>query len=110
MRRLAAGAIAVTTIAYGIVIWQDRALRKADPWGHRNLRVCAKLRPGIGEADLVAAFGEPQTRESSGGVRHLSFHTLAEAAAPIRADVDETSGAVLALWCREDEQPTWSAR
>ena len=72
--------------------------------------MCGKLRPGIREADLVTAMGEPEKRETSGGVRHLTFHTLAEAGAPIRAEVDAASGAVLELWCREDERPTWSAR
>jgi hypothetical protein len=108
MRGLAAAAIAVTTVAYGVVIWQDRALKRSDPWGHRNLQLCGKLKPGIGEADLVAAMGAPEAIETTGAVRHLTFHTLAEAAAPIRADVD-AGGKVLALWCRDDARPTWSA-
>ena len=110
IKALSLVAVALCLGLYGWTVWYDRSLKSSDPFGHRNLQACGKIRPGASEADLVRTLGAPERVEESGGVRRLSFHTLKAAAAPIRADVEAVSGRVLALWCRDDETPTWSAR
>ena len=109
MRKLVFAAILVTTVLYGWTVWYDRTLREDDPHGYRNLKACAKLRPGITEDDLVRELGPPENHEEAGGVRKLAFHTLRAAAAPIRAETDAATGRVLVLRCRDDEKPTWVA-
>lgn len=108
MKKLAILAVALCGVLYVWTIWYARSLRSSDPVGYRNAQACFKLKPGILEADLVKAFGAPERTQESGGKRLLEFHTLSEAAAPIRAEIEAATGKVAALWCREDDQPTWS--
>jgi hypothetical protein len=110
MKALAAAAIALCTVLYGWTIWYDRSLKADDPFGYRNLKSCAKIPPGATEADVVATLGAPEKTETVGRVRQLSFHTLAEATAPIQADVEPATGRVLELRCRDDGAPTWTLR
>jgi len=110
MKQLAFAAIVICLVLYGWTIWYDRSLKRDDPFGYRNLKACVKIRPGVGEAELVATLGAPERREEAAGVRLLLFHTLSAAAAPIRAEVDAATGKVLVLRCRDDASPTWSLR
>jgi hypothetical protein len=110
MKKLAFAAILICLALYGWTVWYDRSLKRSDPFGHRNLQLCAKIRPGAGEADLTATLGAPERTEEAGGVRLLWFHTLSAASAPIRAEVDAATGKVLELRCRDDGAPTWSLR
>jgi hypothetical protein len=109
MRKLVGAAIALTTVVYALIVQHERSLERADAAGYRNVKACTKLRPGITEADLVRIFGAPEGSEERAGVRHLAFHTLAEAASPISADVDAAGGRVLALRCAGAERPAWVA-
>jgi hypothetical protein len=110
MKALAFAAIALCLFMFGWTVWYDRSLEHEDPFGYRNLKLCAKIEPGVDEAGIVAKLGAPERAEDVGGVRRLSFHTLAAASAPIQADVDPATGAVVELRCRDDGKPTWSAR
>jgi hypothetical protein len=110
MKKLAFAAIVICLVLYGWTVWYDRSLKRADPFGYRNLKLCAKIRPGAGEAEIMATLGAPERTEAAGGMRLLSFHTLSAAAAPIRAEVDAATGKVLTLRCRDDGPPTWSLR
>lgn len=108
MKLFAFAAVAVCLALYGWTVWYDRSLRGEDPFGYRNLKACAKIRPGVGEADLVRTFGAPEKREDAGAVRRLFFHTHRAAAAPISADVDTATGRVVELRCPGEDTPTWS--
>jgi hypothetical protein len=110
MKALAFAAIAICLALYGWTVWYDRSLKSSDPYGYRNLKECAKIPPGVAEADLVRTFGAPERTEEAGGVRRLFFHTLREASAPIQAEVEAATGKVLELRCRDDGKPTWSLR
>ena len=107
MKKLAFAAIALTVVVYAMTVVYDRRLKSADPVGYRNLQTCFHLGPGLDEGALRAALGEPTRREPVGGGERLEFRTLREAAAPIRADVDVATRKVAALWCRDDDRPTW---
>lgn len=110
MKALALAAIALCLVLYAWTVWYDRSLKAGDPFGHRNLKACSKIRPGVTERDLAATLGAPEKVEESGGVRRLSFHTLSVASAPIGADVDAATGKVLELRCRDEGEPTWTLR
>jgi hypothetical protein len=110
MKALAFVAIATCLVLFGVTVWYDRSLERGDPFGYRNLKLCAKIEPGVDEAALVAALGAPERVEAADGRRRLFFHTLAAASAPIQADVDPATGAVVELRCRDDGKPTWRAR
>ncbi len=107
MKKLSFAAIVLTFVLYGLTVAYDRRLKTADPVGYRNMQTCLHLEPGIGEGELRAALGEPTRREPGSVGDRLEFRTLSAAAAPIRADVDSTTEKVLALWCRDDDRPTW---
>jgi hypothetical protein len=108
MKYVAFAAIVICLALYGWTVWYDRSLKADDPFGHRNLQECAKIRPGATEADLVRILGAPEKSEQVGGVRRLSFHTLGVATAPISADVDAATGAVRVLRCRDDGAAAWN--
>lgn len=108
MRVLALAAIAICLVLYGWTVWYERSLRRSDPFGYRNVKACEKIAPGVTAAGLAAVLGAPERTEEAGGVRRLFFHTLSEASAPIRADVDAASGRVLGLNCRDDGTPMWT--
>jgi hypothetical protein len=107
MKRLAFAAVVLTMALYAWTVVYDRRLKSADPVGYRNMQTCLHLGPGLGEGELRAALGEPTRREPGRGGERLEFRTLSAAAAPIRADVDGATGRVVALWCRNDDRPTW---
>ena len=109
MKRLAFAALVLTFVLYALTVVYDRRLKSADPVGYRNLQSCAHLAPGISEAELRAALGEPTRREPGIGGERLEFRTLSAAAAPIRADIDRVTGKVLALWCHDDDRPNWQS-
>jgi hypothetical protein len=109
VRRLAFASIALTFVLFAFTVGYDRWLAHADPAGYRNMKTCQRLQAGITEGELRAALGEPTRREPAAGGERLEFRTLAVAAAPIRADVGGATRRVTALWCRDDEQPTWRA-
>jgi len=107
VKKLAFAAVVLTFVLYALTVVYDRRLESTDPVGYRNMKNCLRLGPGSGEGALRAAFGEPTRREPGGGGERLEFRTLSAAAAPIRADLDKATGKVVALWCRDDERPTW---
>lgn len=107
MKKFAFAAIVLTFVLYALTVLYDRRLESADPIGYRNMKTCLRLEPGIGAGELRAALGEPTRREPASGGERLEFRTLSAAAAPIRADVDQVTGTVVALWCRDDDLPTW---
>lgn len=107
MKKLAAAAIVLTIVLYALTVVYDRRLKSADPIGYRNMETCLHLQPGLGEGELRTALGEPTRREIRGAGERLEFRTLGAAAAPIRADVDGATRKVAALWCRDDDLPTW---
>jgi hypothetical protein len=107
MKRFAFAAVLLTFVLYAATVVYDRRLRSEDPAGYRNMQTCLRLAPGIGEGALRAALGEPTARAAAGGGERLEFRTLRAAAAPIRADVDPATRQVVALWCRDDDRPTW---
>jgi len=107
MKKLTAAAIVLTFVLYALTVVYDRRLKAADPVGYRNMKTCTRLGPGLGEGELRAALGEPTRREPAAGGERLEFRTLSAAAAPIRADIDGASRKVIALWCRDDDRPTW---
>ena len=107
MKRLAFAAIVLTLVLYAMTVVYDRRLKSADPAGYRNMKTCLLLRPGIVEGELRAALGEPTKRGAGSDGDQLEFRTLSAAAAPIRADVDTVTKKVVALWCRDDDRPTW---
>jgi len=107
MKKLAFAAVALTFVLYALSVVYDRRLKSADPVGYRNMQTCFHLGPGLGEGELRAALGEPTRRESVSGGERLEFRTLSAAAAPIRADVEVVTRKVVALWCRDDDRPTW---
>jgi len=109
MKRLSFAAIALTFVLFALGMLYDRWLEHGDPAGHRNMKTCVRLKAGIAEGELRAALGEPTRREPEPGGERLEFRTLAAAGAPIRADIDGASGRVTALWCRDDDRPTWRA-
>lgn len=109
VKKLAFAAIVLTLALYGWTVVYDRRLESADPVGYRNLKTCTRLGPGIGEGELRAALGDPTRRVPGSGGERLEFQTLSAAAAPIRADIDGATRKVLALWCRNDDRPTWRA-
>lgn len=108
MKKLALAAVVVCLGLYGWGIRYDRGLKQEDPFGYRNLKACPKIAPGATEADLVGTLGAPERGEEGNGIRRLTFHTHRAAASPIRAEVDPTSGRVLALRCAGDDQPMWT--
>jgi hypothetical protein len=107
VKKLAAAAIVLTFLLYVLTVVYDRRLKSADPVGYRNMQSCFHLGPGLREGELRAALGEPTRREPEPGGERLEFRTLGAAAAPIRADIDGATGKVIALWCRDDDRPTW---
>jgi len=107
LKRLAFVAIVLTFVLFAVTVFYDRRLKSADPAGYWNMKTCTRLAPGINEGELRAALGEPTRREPAHGGERLEFRTLSAASSPIRADVDTTTGRVLALWCRDDDLPTW---
>ena len=107
MKNLAVAAVVLTFVLYALAVVYDRRLKSADPAGYRNMKTCLRLEPGIGEGELRAALGEPTRREPGSRGERLEFRTLGVAAAPIRADIDGATRKVVALWCRDDDRPTW---
>ena len=107
MKKVAFGAIVLTFVLYAMTVVYDHRLQSADPVGYRNVKTCFQIGPGITEGELRAALGEPTKREAGSGGERLEFQTLSAAAAPIRADVDTATKKVVALWCRDDDRPTW---
>jgi hypothetical protein len=103
VKRFAVAAIMICPGLFAWTVWYDRSLEREDPFGYRNLKACAKIAPGAGEADLVRALGAPERSEEAGAVRRLFFHTHRAAAEPIRADVDPATGRVLELRCPGDD-------
>ena len=109
MKKLAFAAVVLCLTLYALTVFYDRGLERDDPAGYRNLKTCSRLPPGIGEGQLLAALGEPTRRTPSNAGELLEFRTLNVAATPIRAEIDGASRRVLALWCRDDQQPAWRA-
>lgn len=107
MRKAAFAAILACTLMYAWGMWYERSLRRSDPAGYRNVKACFRLDPGVVEADLLRAFGEPLDVAEAESMRRLEFRSPAGATAPIRAEVDAATGRVIELRCRGDERPTW---
>lgn len=108
MKYLAFAAVLICLALYGWTVWYDRSLREQDPFGHRNLQACPKIKPGATEAELERVLGAPEKSAVAGGLRRLEFHTHPAASAPISADVDPATGKVRELRCRDEGKPTWS--
>ena len=83
-------------------------LRWQDPVGFRNLKACSTIKAGVSIGELKALLGEPVGTSTSRGMTWLYFQTASIAAGQIGADVQESTGKVVALRCDHDGPDTWS--
>jgi hypothetical protein len=81
--------------------------RWANRVGYRNLHICETLSPGVTAAELGAALGAHREVVRDGETWWY-FETPSIEAVQIRAQVNNSMGEVVALYCGED-LPRWRA-
>lgn len=80
----------------------------ADSVGKKNLKTCRSLLPGLDKQMLFISLGQPTAEHSQNGNVLFFFRTPSFMAGAIKAEVSESNGKVIALWCgQEFDPPNW---